>query len=98
MGKTRSLERNLFAGPVLPVLGNLVDLENLILNANNFTAELPANLTNLTKLRKFWISSNNFTGRVPDFFQSWKQFQYLYVIIFPQCSANFFYPKFPGVI
>ncbi|XP_030967088.1 probable LRR receptor-like serine/threonine-protein kinase At1g07650 isoform X2 [Quercus lobata] len=72
-----SIESNLFSGPVPPGLANLVDLEILILNANNLTGELPVALTSLTKLREVRISSNNFTGRMPDSFQSWKQLQKL---------------------
>ncbi|GLT52816.1 hypothetical protein SLA2020_261340 [Shorea laevis] len=73
----RNLENNLFSGIIPPELGNLVNLENLILSANNLTGQLPKALTNLTKLTELRISSNNFTGRMPDFFQSWKQLQKL---------------------
>ncbi|KAM3700708.1 hypothetical protein ACJW31_05G119000 [Castanea mollissima] len=58
-------------------LGKLVNLENLTLNANNLSGELPVALTKLTKLKELRISSNNFTGRMPDFFQSWKQLEKL---------------------
>ncbi|XP_042940492.1 probable LRR receptor-like serine/threonine-protein kinase At1g07650 isoform X2 [Carya illinoinensis] len=72
-----SIESNLFSGPIPPELGNLVDLETLILNANNLTGELPTALTYLTRLKILRISSNSFTGRMPDFFRSWKQLQAL---------------------
>ncbi|CAN6689606.1 unnamed protein product [Malus baccata var. baccata] len=66
-----------FSGTVPPELGKLVNLNNLILNANNLTGELPVALTNLTKLTELRISMNNFTGRIPNFIQSWKQLKKL---------------------
>ncbi|KAF3957871.1 hypothetical protein CMV_017160 [Castanea mollissima] len=72
-----TIESNLFSGPVPPGFANLVDLELLVLNANNLTGEFPVALTSLTKLKILRICSNNFTGRMPDSFQSWKQLQNL---------------------
>ncbi|XP_048230029.1 probable leucine-rich repeat receptor-like serine/threonine-protein kinase At3g14840 isoform X3 [Ricinus communis] len=79
MGKYlfRSLENNLFNGPVPPELGNLGNLANLILNANNLTGELPPALTKITKLEELRISSNNFSGKIPSFIQSWKELKIL---------------------
>ncbi|KAM7530497.1 hypothetical protein LguiB_033907 [Lonicera macranthoides] len=45
-----SLENNFFDGTVPRELGKLVNLENLILSANNLTGALPLELTNLIKL------------------------------------------------
>ncbi|PRQ31309.1 putative protein kinase RLK-Pelle-DLSV family [Rosa chinensis] len=67
----------MFSGTVPPELGNLVNLQKLILSANNLTGELPVALMNLTKLTELRISSNNFTGRMPDFQESWNQLQKL---------------------
>ncbi|KAL6201305.1 hypothetical protein ACLB2K_025019 [Fragaria x ananassa] len=68
-----NLETNMFNGTVPPELGNLVNLQNLIISTNNLTGVLPVNLTSLSKLAELRISSKNFTGKIPDYFQSWNQ-------------------------
>ncbi|KAJ6296991.1 hypothetical protein OIU78_022672 [Salix suchowensis] len=63
----------MFSGTVPPELGDLVNLENLTLSANNLSGELPLALANLIRLKELRLSRNNFTGRIPEFIQRWKQ-------------------------
>ncbi|KAL0011461.1 hypothetical protein SO802_006569 [Lithocarpus litseifolius] len=60
-----SIGNNLFSGMVPLEVGKLVNLENLILSANNLSGELPVALTNLTKLKELPIdlSYNNLSER-----------------------------------
>lgn len=57
-----SIEGNRFSGIVAPELGNLINLQKLVLSANELSGELPATLAKLKKLTDVRISSNNFTG------------------------------------
>ncbi|TYI23282.1 hypothetical protein ES332_A06G154000v1 [Gossypium tomentosum] len=87
----KSLESNMFFGPIPPRLGNLVNLEKLVLNANSLTGELPQALTQLTKLTEL-IGSNNFIGRIPNIYGNWTQLQKL------QISASGFEGPIPPSI
>ncbi|VFQ81597.1 unnamed protein product [Cuscuta campestris] len=64
----------MFNGTIPKELGKLVNLERLILSANNLTGELPVELNNLTKLTELRLSRNVFSGRLPNF-QAWKNLQ-----------------------
>ncbi|XP_054815643.1 probable leucine-rich repeat receptor-like serine/threonine-protein kinase At3g14840 isoform X2 [Prosopis cineraria] len=66
---------NQFSGNLPPELGNLTQIERLLLNSNNFTGELPTTLANLTALREFGICDNQFSGKIPDFIQNWKSLE-----------------------
>ncbi|XP_019198408.1 PREDICTED: probable leucine-rich repeat receptor-like serine/threonine-protein kinase At3g14840 isoform X2 [Ipomoea nil] len=58
----------MFNGTVPLELGNLTNLQNLILSGNYLTGELPKQvLTNLTNLKDLRLNSNNFTGKLPSF-------------------------------
>ncbi|KAM7530501.1 hypothetical protein LguiB_033911 [Lonicera macranthoides] len=59
-----SLENNFFDGTVPRELGKLVNLENLILSANNLTGALPLELTNLIKLTELEIQASGFEGPI----------------------------------
>ncbi|KAF2305355.1 hypothetical protein GH714_004200 [Hevea brasiliensis] len=71
-GLDGELREQSFCGPVPGELGNLVELDTLILNANNLSGSLPMELAKITKLKDFRISGNNFGGKIPSFIQSWK--------------------------
>lgn len=74
-----SIEGNHFGGPIPPQIGNLVNLQKIILSSNLFTGELPSTLAKLTNLTDLRISDNNFTGKIPDFIGSWKQMEKLHI-------------------
>ncbi|GLT66432.1 hypothetical protein SLA2020_387970, partial [Shorea laevis] len=68
-----SLEANQFSGVVPPELGNLTNLQTLMLSSNNLTGNLPMTFSMLGSLPDFRINDNNFRGTAPDFIQNWKQ-------------------------
>ncbi|XP_027064324.1 probable LRR receptor-like serine/threonine-protein kinase At1g07650 [Coffea arabica] len=72
-----SIEGNLFSGHVPPEIGNLVNLQKIILSSNSFTGELPVALSKLSNLTDLRVSDNNFTGKIPDFIGSWKKIEKL---------------------
>lgn len=43
-------------------LGNLLELEHLVLGKNNFKGRLPAEINNLSKLVEFSVYENQLTG------------------------------------
>ncbi|KAK1630335.1 hypothetical protein QYE76_004650 [Lolium multiflorum] len=63
-----SIEGNEFHGLIPPEIGQLAQMEKLIISTNEFTGPLPAALSLLTNLTDLRISGNNLSGRVPDFF------------------------------
>ncbi|KAK2368186.1 putative leucine-rich repeat receptor serine/threonine-protein kinase [Trifolium repens] len=71
------LEFNQLSGQLPPELGNLHQLEILLLNSNNFTGNLPATFAKLTKLKHIRLGDNQFFGTIPDFIQSWTSLERL---------------------
>ncbi|KAK2422694.1 putative leucine-rich repeat receptor serine/threonine-protein kinase [Trifolium repens] len=71
------LEFNQLSGQLPPELGNLHQLEILLLNSNNFTGNLPATFVKLTKLKHIRLGDNQFFGTIPDFIQSWASLERL---------------------
>ena len=55
---------NELSGPLPAELGNLSDLETLMLANNNLSGQIPEALNDLT-LNRLWLKGNNFTGCVP---------------------------------
>jgi hypothetical protein len=47
-------------------LGNLTNLDELELDNNQLTGEIPPELGNLTNLVNLWLSGNQFTGCIPE--------------------------------
>ncbi|RDX95937.1 putative LRR receptor-like serine/threonine-protein kinase, partial [Mucuna pruriens] len=60
-------------------LGNLPNIQRLLLTSNNFTGELPATFARLTTLQEVRLGDNNFSGNIPDFIQSWTSLQKLVI-------------------
>ncbi|GLJ18839.1 hypothetical protein SUGI_0336500 [Cryptomeria japonica] len=52
-------------GPIPSTLGNLINLESLVLIGCGFTGHIPHELGNLQKLTFLDLSSNNFSGPIP---------------------------------
>eukprot|EP01040_Poterioochromonas_malhamensis_P006599 gene6599-7104_t len=66
MTKLRTFEftYNLVRGLIPPEIGNLINLDTLMLNNNLFTSSLPPSLVKLTNLKLLFLSSNLLTGKV----------------------------------
>ena len=52
-------------GTIPPELGNLSNLNDLILDENQLTGEIPPELGNLANLRDLFLSYNQLTGEIP---------------------------------
>ncbi|KAK2368173.1 putative leucine-rich repeat receptor serine/threonine-protein kinase [Trifolium repens] len=65
------LKFNQLSGELPPELGNLHQLERLLLSSNYFTGNIPATYAKLTKLKQIRLCDNQFSGPIPDFIQSW---------------------------
>ncbi|KAF8409141.1 hypothetical protein HHK36_005214 [Tetracentron sinense] len=74
-----SIEGNLFLGSIPRELGNLVNIQKLVLSSNEFTGELPVALAKLRNLTDLRISDNNFSGKIPDFIRNWTQIEKLHI-------------------
>ncbi|KAK8928726.1 Piriformospora indica-insensitive protein 2 [Platanthera zijinensis] len=53
------------SGQIPPVLGQLVNLQSLILTQNSLSGEIPRELGNLARLKRLTLSYNQLSGRVP---------------------------------
>ena len=52
-------------GSLSPLLGNLLDLEQLRVSRNLLTGSIPTQIAALTKLRLAWLHINEMTGSMP---------------------------------
>ena len=59
------LNQNQLTGPIPPQLGNLSNLESLLLNANQLTGPIPVELANLSNLEELSLGGNQLTGPIP---------------------------------
>ncbi|XP_010465401.1 PREDICTED: probable leucine-rich repeat receptor-like serine/threonine-protein kinase At3g14840 [Camelina sativa] len=73
------LEYNQISGNLPPQLGDLPNLQRLLLSSNYLTGEIPSTFARLTTLTDFRISDNQFTGTIPDFIQNWKGLEKLVI-------------------
>ncbi|KAK7272602.1 hypothetical protein RJT34_29308 [Clitoria ternatea] len=71
------LEFNQLSGELPPELGNLPQLEILLLTSNYFTGNLPATFARLTTLKHLRLGDNQFSGTLPNFIQSWTSLERL---------------------
>ena len=60
-----SLRDNQLSGPIPSELGNLDNLEWLILDSNQLSGSIPSELGNLDNLRALSLGNNQFSGCVP---------------------------------
>ncbi|KAJ4726502.1 putative Kinase [Melia azedarach] len=65
------VEYNQLSGVLPAELGDLLNIERLLLSSNNFTGQIPTTFAKLTNLNDFRIGDNHFTGQIPDFIQNW---------------------------
>jgi Leucine-rich repeat (LRR) protein len=70
IGKAKSLKKLhltecYLSGPIPNELFNLVNLEGLFMNYNQFTGRIPTTIGQLVKLKKLFMMSNNLSGPIP---------------------------------
>ncbi|KAM3243442.1 hypothetical protein ACQJBY_055400 [Aegilops geniculata] len=82
------------SGLLSPSIGNLTNLEIVLLQNNNINGRIPAEIGRLTKLRTLDLSSNCFSGEIPGSVSRLRDLQYLRLNnntlsgAFPSSSAN----------
>ncbi|KAF8020581.1 hypothetical protein BT93_G1116 [Corymbia citriodora subsp. variegata] len=65
------------SGTLSPSIGNLTNLQIMLLQNNNITGPLPPELGRLSKLRTLDLSNNFFTGEIPSSLGHLKSLQYM---------------------
>ncbi|XP_010942232.1 protein NSP-INTERACTING KINASE 1 [Elaeis guineensis] len=65
------------SGTLSPSIGNLTNLETLLLQNNSISGPLPAEIGKLSKLRTLELSNNRFSGEIPSSLGNLKSLQYL---------------------
>ncbi|KAK9277702.1 hypothetical protein L1049_007249 [Liquidambar formosana] len=65
------------AGTLSPSIGNLTNLQTVLLQNNNISGPIPAELGRLSKLQTLDLSNNFFTGEIPTSLAHLKSLQYL---------------------
>ncbi|KAL2504782.1 Protein NSP-INTERACTING KINASE 1 [Abeliophyllum distichum] len=65
------------SGTLSPSIGNLTNLQIILLQNNNITGPIPAELGRLSKLQTLDLSDNFFTGRIPPSLGHLKTLQYM---------------------
>lgn len=82
------------SGLLSPSIGNLTNLEIVLLQNNNINGRIPADIGKLTKLKTLDLSSNHFSGEIPSSVSHLRSLQYLRLNnnslsgAFPSTSAN----------
>ncbi|KAG1364333.1 protein NSP-INTERACTING KINASE 1 [Cocos nucifera] len=65
------------SGTLSPSIGNLTNLEIVLLQNNNISGPLPAEIGKLSRLRTLDLSNNYFSGEIPSSVGNLKSLQYL---------------------
>ncbi|KAJ9163436.1 hypothetical protein P3X46_023104 [Hevea brasiliensis] len=65
------------SGTLSPSIGNLSNLQLVLLQNNNITGHLPSELGRLSKLKTLDLSNNFFSGQIPSTLSNLKNLQYL---------------------
>ncbi|PKI53158.1 hypothetical protein CRG98_026463, partial [Punica granatum] len=65
------------SGSLSPSVGNLTNLQSLLLQDNDISGLIPPELGRLSKLRTLDISTNSFTGKIPTELSDLRSLQYL---------------------
>jgi hypothetical protein len=72
-----SLSANGLSGPIPGALGNLPDLERILLSNNSLTGPIPNELGSLAKLEALSLNANQITGTIPGWLSDLPQLEYL---------------------
>ncbi|KAL0903523.1 hypothetical protein M5K25_027910 [Dendrobium thyrsiflorum] len=65
------------SGTLSPAIGNLTNLQQILLQNNDITGEIPSELGHLSKLQTMDLSNNRFSGSIPDSFGRLTSLRYL---------------------
>ncbi|KAB5538286.1 hypothetical protein DKX38_015819 [Salix brachista] len=65
------------SGTLSPSIGNLTNLQSLLLQDNNISGHIPAELGKLPNLKTIDLSSNNFSGQIPSTLSNLNSLHYL---------------------
>ncbi|GMH31208.1 hypothetical protein Nepgr_033051 [Nepenthes gracilis] len=65
------------SGTLSPSIGNLTNLQIVLLQNNNISGPIPTEIGRLSKLQTLDLSSNSFTGEIPSSLSRLKNLQYL---------------------
>ncbi|XP_031279293.1 protein NSP-INTERACTING KINASE 1-like isoform X2 [Pistacia vera] len=65
------------SGSLSPSIGNLTNLQIVLLQNNNITGRIPAEIGRLKKLQTLDLSNNFFTGEIPFFLGNLRSLQYM---------------------
>lgn len=65
------------SGSLSPSIGNLTNLQTLLLQNNNISGPIPTELGSLSKLQQIDLSNNLFTGKIPASISQLKTLHYL---------------------
>ncbi|XP_010528022.1 PREDICTED: protein NSP-INTERACTING KINASE 2 [Tarenaya hassleriana] len=65
------------SGTLAPSIGNLTNLQTVLLQNNYISGHIPSEIGRLVKLKTLDLSSNNFTGQIPDTLSHSTSLQYL---------------------
>ncbi|CAN6170277.1 unnamed protein product [Urochloa humidicola] len=65
------------SGRLSPSIGNLTNLESLLLQSNNITGPIPAEIGKLAKITRLNLSSNHLYGEIPPSVAHLGRLQYL---------------------
>ncbi|EOY01502.1 LRR receptor-like serine/threonine-protein kinase [Theobroma cacao] len=65
------------SGTLAPTIGNLTNLQHVLLQDNNIAGHIPSELGKLPKLNTLDLSSNSFSGQIPSSLSHVKSLQYL---------------------
>ncbi|MED6172348.1 histidine kinase osmosensor [Stylosanthes scabra] len=65
------------SGTLSPSIGNLTNLQTVLLQENNITGPIPSEIGKLQKLQTLDLSENTFTGQLPDSLSHMSGLQYL---------------------
>ena len=60
-----NLAQNGLRGTLPPELGNLSELQSLVMSGNDLTGAVPAEIGSLSRLEVIWLNQNNLTGTLP---------------------------------
>jgi PKD repeat protein len=74
-----NLQRNNLAGILPTELGNLTNLQTLLLNGNQLTGPIPSSLGNLTNLQALYLGATLLTGTIPSSLGNLTNLQVLYL-------------------
>ncbi|KAI9396300.1 hypothetical protein POPTR_004G108200v4 [Populus trichocarpa] len=65
------------SGTLSPTIGNLTNLQTVLLQSNNITGTIPAEIARLSKLHTLDLSDNFFTGKIPSSLGHLRSLEYM---------------------